>query len=100
MKLIIFYGHLSNSLSYQIRQILNLTPTTPILLYKNNFKSDSIIKKDYSVVLNIDMKLDTNENEHEIIIEIVGHDENKKNISREKYLYYKKNNLDVRHENL
>ena len=74
--------------------------TTPILLYKNNFKNDSIIKKDYNVILNIDMKLDSNENDHEIIIEIVGHDENKKNISREKYLYYKKNNLDVRHENL
>ena len=46
------------------------------------------------------MKLDSNENDHEIIIEIVGHDEKKKNISREKYLYYKKNNLDVRHKNL
>ena len=46
------------------------------------------------------MELDATDNDHEIIIEIVGHDENKKAMSREKYLYYKKNNLDVRHENL
>ena len=75
-------------------------PTTPVLLYKNNYKNDSIIEKDYNVILNIDTVLDITDNGYEIIIEIVGHDENKKAISREKYLYYKKNNLDVRHENL
>ena len=73
---------------------------TPVLLYKNDYKNDSVIKKDYNIILNIDTVLDTTDNDHEIIIEIVGHDENKKTISREKYLYYKKNNLDVRHENL
>ena len=73
---------------------------TPVLLYKNNYKNDSIIEKDYNVILNIDIALDVTNNDHEIIIEIVGHDENKKAMSREKYLYYKKNNLDVRHENL
>ena len=70
------------------------------ILYKNDYKNDSVVKKDYNIILNIDTVLDTTDNEHEIIIEIVGHDENKKTISREKYLYYKKNNLDVRHENL
>ena len=75
-------------------------PTTPVLLYKNNYKNDSIIEKDYNVILNIDTVLDITDNGYEIIIEIVGHDENKKAISREKYLHYKKNNLDVRHENL
>ena len=74
--------------------------TTPVLLYKNDYKNDSIIKKDYNVILNIDTALDTTDNDHEIIIEIVAHDEDKKTISREKYLYYKKNNLDVKHENL
>ena len=74
--------------------------TTPVLLYKNDYKNDSIIKKDYNVILNIDTVLDTTDDDHEIIIEIVGHDEKKKTVSREKYLYYKKNNLDVRHENL
>ena len=75
-------------------------PTTPVLLYKNNYKNDSIIEKDYNVILNIDTVLDITDNGYEIIIEIVSHDENKKAISREKYLYYKKNNLDVRHENI
>ena len=75
-------------------------PATPVLLYKNNYKNDSIIEKDYNVILNIDTVLDVTDNGYEIIIEIVGHDENKKAISREKYLYYKKNNLDVKHENL
>ncbi|MDG2158583.1 MAG: DNA polymerase III subunit chi [Gammaproteobacteria bacterium] len=74
--------------------------TAPVLLYKNKDKNDSIIKKDYNVILNVDMELDSSDKEHEIIIEIVGHDESKRSISREKYLYYKKNKLDVRHENL
>jgi len=74
--------------------------TTPVLLYKNDYKNDSIIEKDYNVILNIDTVLDTTDNDHEIIIEIVAHDKDKKAISREKYLYYKKNNLDVKHENL
>ena len=46
--------------------------TTPVLLYKNDYKNDSIIKKDYNVILNIDTVLDTTDNDHEIIIEIVG----------------------------
>ena len=75
-------------------------PTTPVLSYKNDYKNDSVIEKDYNVILNVDTVLDTTDNDHEIIIEIVGHDENNKAISREKYLYYKKNNLDVKHENL
>ena len=75
-------------------------PTTPVLLYKNDYKNDSIIEKDYNVILNIDTALDTTDNDHEIIIEIVAHDKDKKAISREKYLYYKRNNLDVKHENL
>ena len=74
--------------------------TTPVLLYKNDYKNDSIIEKDYNVILNIDTALDTTDNDHEIIIEIVAHDKDKKAISREKYLYYKRNNLDVKHENL
>ena len=74
--------------------------TTPVLLYQNDYKNDSIIKKDYNIILNIDTVLDVTDNDHEIIIEIVSCDENKKNIAREKYLYYKKNNLDVKHENL
>ena len=67
--------------------------TTPVLLYKNDYKNDSITEKDYNVILNIDTVLDTTDNDHEIIIEIVAHDEDKKTISREKYLYYKKNSL-------
>ena len=43
---------------------------------------------------------DATDDDHEIIIEIVAHDEKKKTVSREKYLHYKKNNLDVKHENL
>lgn len=72
--------------------------TTPVLLYKPKHKNDSITKNDYNVILNIDIELDSSDKDHEIIIEVVDHDENKKTKSREKYIYYKKNNLDVRHE--
>ena len=42
----------------------------------------------------------TDYHDHEIIVELVNANEDKKKIAREKYLYYKNNKLNVKHENL
>ena len=72
MTLTSFYGRLNNLLLFRTQQILNMTAPLRVLLYKNDYKNDSIIKKDYNIILNIDTVLDTTDNDHEIIIEIVG----------------------------
>ena len=71
-----------------------------VLLYDYNYINDSIMKKDYNVVLNLCYDENCKYEEHEIILEIVRSTEEEKILSRQKYLYYKKNNLEVRHISL
>ena len=50
--------------------------------------------------INLDDEVKTDYHNHEIIVELVNTNEDKKKIAREKYLYYKNNKLNVKHENL
>jgi len=73
---------------------------TNIILVETGYKNDSILKKDYNVFINLDDEVKTDYHDHEIIVELVKTNEDKKKIAREKYLYYKNNKLNVKHENL
>ena len=73
---------------------------TPVLLTETSYKNDSIIKKDYNIFINLDDEVKTDYHNYEIVIELVSGNEHQKNLAREKYLYYKKNRLNVKHENL
>ena len=73
---------------------------TPVLLMDANFKNDSISKKDYNIFINLDDEEKTDYHDHDVIVEVVSDNERKKKLAREKYLYYKKNKLNVKHENL
>jgi DNA polymerase-3 subunit chi len=73
---------------------------TNIILVETGYKNDSIVKKDYNVFINLDDEVKTDYHNHEIIVELVDTNEDKKKIAREKYFYYKNNNLNVKHENL
>ena len=75
-------------------------PLTPVLLNETNYINDSIIKKDYNVFINLDDEVKTDYHDHEIVVELVSSDEQQKKIERDKYLYYKNNKLNVKHENL
>ena len=79
---------------------LDLDPLTPVLLTETGYKNDSIIKKDYNVFMNLDDQAKTDYHNHEIVVEIVCVEEQQKKLARDKYLYYKKNKLNVVHENL
>ena len=78
----------------------DLDPLTPVLLTETGYKNDSIIKKDYNVFMNLDDQAKTDYHNHEIVVEIVCVEEQQKKLARDKYLYYKKNKLNVVHENL
>jgi len=73
---------------------------TPVLLMDTNFKNDSISKKDYNIFINLDDEEKTDYHDHDVIVEVVSDNERIKKLAREKYLYYKKNKLNVKHENL
>ena len=73
---------------------------TPVLLTETGYKNDSIIKKDYNIFINLDDEVKTDYYNYEIVIELVSGNEHQKNLAREKYLYYKNNRLNVKHENL
>ena len=73
---------------------------TPVLLMDANFKNDSISKKDYNIFINLDDEEKTDYHDHDVIVEVVSDNERIKKLAREKYLYYKKNKLNVKHENL
>ena len=73
---------------------------TPVLLTETSYKNDSIIKKDYNIFINLDDEVKTDYYNYEIVIELVSGNEHQKNLAREKYLYYKNNRLNVKHENL
>ena len=73
---------------------------TNIILVETGYKNDSILKKDYNVFINLDDEVKTDYHDHEFIVELVNAKEDKKKIAREKYLYYKNNKLNVKHENL
>ena len=73
---------------------------TPVLLTETGYKNDSIIEKDYNIFINLDDEVKTDYYNYEIVIELVSGNEHQKNLAREKYLYYKKNRLNVKHENL
>ena len=75
-------------------------PLTSVLLFDTNYINDSILKNDYNVFINLDDKVKTDYHNHEVIVELVSSNEEQKKIAREKYLYYKKNKLNVKHENL
>ena len=75
-------------------------PLTPVLLVDRNYKNDSISKKDYNVFINLDDEAKTDYHDHEIVVELVSSNEQQKKIARDKYLYYKNNKLNVKHENL
>ena len=70
------------------------------VLFDTNYINDSILKNDYNVFINLDDKVKTDYHNHEVIVELVSSNEEQKKIAREKYLYYKKNKLDAKHENL
>ncbi len=72
----------------------------PVLLTETDYKNDSISKKDYNVFINLDDQVKTDYHDHEIIVELVSSNEQQKKIARDKYLYYKSNKLNVKHENL
>ena len=72
---------------------------TPVLLTETGYKNDSIIKKDYNIFINLDDEVKTDYHNYEIVIELVSGNEHQKNLAREKYLYYKNNRLNVKHEN-
>jgi DNA polymerase-3 subunit chi len=71
-----------------------------VLLFDTNYKNDSILKNDYNVFINLDDEVKTDYHDHEVIVELVSNNEEQKKVAREKYLYYKKNKLNARHENL
>ena len=73
---------------------------TPVLLTETGYENDSIIKKDYNIFINLDDEVKTDYYNYEIVIELVSGNEHQKNLAREKYLYYKNNRLNVKHENL
>ena len=73
---------------------------TNIILVETGYKNDSIVKKDYNVFINLDDEVKTDYHNHEIIVELVDTNEDKKKIAREKYFYYKNNKLNVKQENL
>ena len=73
---------------------------TPVLFIETGYKNDSIIKKDYNIFINLDDEVKTDYYNYEIVIELVSGNEHQKNLAREKYLYYKNNRLNVKHENL
>ncbi len=73
---------------------------TPVLLTETGYKNDSIIKKDYNIFINLDDEVKTDYYNYEVVIELVSGNEHQKNLAREKYLYYKNNRLNVKHENL
>ena len=73
---------------------------TQVLLTETGYKNDSIIKKDYNIFINLDDEVKTDYHNYEIVIELVSGNEHQKNLAREKYLYYKNNRLNVKHENL
>ncbi len=73
---------------------------TPVLLTETGYKNDSIIEKDYNIFINLDDEVKTDYYNYEIVIELVSGNEHQKNLAREKYLYYKNNRLNVKHENL
>ena len=73
---------------------------TPVLLTETGYKNDSIIKKDYNIFINLDDEVKTDYHDYEIVVELVSGNEYRKNLSRDKYLYYKNNKLNVKHENL
>ena len=75
-------------------------PLTPVLLIETGYKNDSIIKKDYNIFINLDDKAKTDYHDYEIVVELVSDNEHQKNLSRDKYLYYKNNKINVKHENL
>lgn len=75
-------------------------PIAPVLLTETDYKNDSIIKKDYNVFINLDDEVKTDYHDHEIVVELVSSNEQQKKLARDKYLYYKNNNLNVKHENL
>ena len=75
-------------------------PLAPVLLFDTNYKNDSILKNDYNVFINLDDEVKTDYHDHEVIVELVSNNEEQKKIARERYLYYKKNKLNARHENL
>ena len=73
---------------------------TPVLLTETGYKNDSIIKKDYNIFINLDDDVKTDYHDHDVIIELVEGNEEKKEIARQRYLYYKNNKLNTKHENL
>ena len=75
-------------------------PLASVLLFDTNYKNDSILKNDYNIFINLDDEVKTDYHNHEVIVELVSNNEEQKKIARERYLYYKKNKLDARHENL
>ena len=78
----------------------NYDPLTPVLLIETHYKNDSISKKDYNVFINLDDEAKTDYHDHEIVVELVSSNEQQKKLARDKYLYYKNNKLNVKHENL
>ena len=75
-------------------------PLTPVLFEDRNYKNDSISKKDYNIFINLDDDVKTDYHDHDVIIELVEGNEEKKEIARQRYLYYKNNKLNTKHENL
>ena len=78
----------------------NYDPMAPVLLIETDYQNDSIIKKDYNIFINLDDEPKTDYHDHEIVVELVSENEQQKKSARNKYLYYKNNKLNLKHENL
>ena len=72
--------------------------SSPILLCNKNELPDSFDLSSFNVLFNLDEKIPNDYQNYEKIVEFVLPQENYKIKSRERYLFYKKNNYTVKHE--
>lgn len=78
----------------------NYDKDSPILLSGRDSFPKTINLKEYDVWLNLDDEVEENYTDFEIILEIVSQNEEQRILSRKRYLNYKKNNFEVKHEKL
>ena len=75
----------------------NFDKDASVLLCDDKYDYDA---DNYNVLFNLNMEEKEKNNDFQIIIEIVTQNKSQKDYAREKYTYYKNNNLDIKYENL
>jgi DNA polymerase-3 subunit chi len=75
----------------------NFDEEASVLLCDDKYDYDA---NKYNVLFNLNMKEKEKNNDFGILIEIVTQNESQKDYAREKYTYYKNNNIDIKYENL